>query len=381
MGDNASISSWTMPDPDKHSSMSATSSSSNDGHLAWADGPFALLQTPVTRLQGNVSHPVFHVANETAHLYNAMLRALNAIYQQAPYIQTATDVADFSFLVHSWAAWVLHHMELRSNSLFPDIEAALLKPVPGYRHEQVLQQTSGSEPPQLTLLADLLDEQATFLPALRSILQLGESNHLSPETYDHNSLIALLIDVGPPLQAHMNHQIHSVFLETIHDYCGTPGSIAARVAGDRLLQCYQASDSHSSQNMDRFIIPPMMVRCRDITYESGHDWPGLPVPHVHAIADRLSRAHKGSWRFLPCDVWGRPVELFALVAAQQQGLELDRHLESRATSTAGAAELELLQARKGKAKVVVVTATRGLDAVVDANAATAGGAAPSAQEV
>lgn len=55
MGDNVSISSWTMPEPDKHNSMSATSSSSNDGHLAWADGPFALLQTPVTRLQGNVS--------------------------------------------------------------------------------------------------------------------------------------------------------------------------------------------------------------------------------------------------------------------------------------------------------------------------------------
>lgn len=341
---------------------------------------------PATRsriadIKTQVSHPVLHVANEIAHLYNAMLRALNAIYQQAPYIQTATDVADFSFLVHSWAAWVLHHMELRSSSLFPGFEAALLKPVPGHRHEQVFQQINGSEPPPpLTLLSDLLEEQATFIPALQSILQLAESNHLSPETYDYDSLGALLIDVGPPLQAHMNHQIHTVFLETILDYCGTPGSIAAHVTGERLLQCYQATDSHSSQNMDRFIIPPMMVRCRDITYESGHDWPGLPVPHVHAIADRLSRAHKGSWRFLPCDVWGRPVELFALVATQQQGLELDRHLESRAASTAGTAELELLQARKGKAKVVVVSATRDLDAVADANAAAAGGAAPSAQE-
>ncbi|KAJ1333800.1 hypothetical protein MN608_03797 [Microdochium nivale] len=297
------------------------------GRFAWADEPFALIQTPLTALNGNVHHPAAHMANESAHLFNAMLRALNAAYQQAPYVaitNNLADVADFNFFVHSWAAWVIHHMGLRATSLFPAVEAALLKPVPGHRHDQPLQQPQ-SPPPRLTIAADLAREQSFFVPALYRVLAAAEAAHLRPETYDAASLTRLLAGLGAPMQQHLERQVHAVLLGTVRELSGTPGSVAAQVTGDRLLQCWQASDSQSSQAMDRFVIPPMMVRCRDVTYESGHDWPGLPVPSVHAIADRLSLPHKGAWRFLPCNVWGRPIELRALVAAHQQGLELDRH--------------------------------------------------------
>ncbi|KAH7026411.1 uncharacterized protein B0I36DRAFT_330599 [Microdochium trichocladiopsis] len=355
MSDQASISSWRMPDAYKHSSTPAMSNSSGDSNLAWADVPFALIQTPLTKLGGNVHHPAAHMANESAHLFNAMLRGLNAIYQQAPYVQTSADVADFNFLVHSWAAWVIHHMDLRGSSLFPSLEAALLKPVPGYRHEQVLQQqstTDASAGAQLHLVSDLLHEHSAFVPCLHRVLELAEKAHLQPETYSSSELVSLLVELGPHMQAHLARQVNEVFLETIRGFCGTPGSVSAHVTGERLMQCWQACDSQSSQSMDRFVIPPMMVRCRDVTYEdAGHDWPGLPVPQVHAIADRLSRTHKGAWRFLPCDVWGRPVELCALVAAQQQGLELDRHHHHHAA--AAAATLTAVD-RKGKGKAPVI---------------------------
>ncbi|KXJ92079.1 hypothetical protein Micbo1qcDRAFT_195031 [Microdochium bolleyi] len=336
MSDRSSVNSWPSREglPDKSKNTTSTNSTVSVGsRFAWADEPFALIPTPVTTLNGNVHHPAAHMANESAHLYNAMLRGLNAIYQQAPYINTsaATDVADFNFLVHSWAAWVIHHLELRAANLFPAIEAVLLKPVAGHRHDQPLQQTSGGQhaqpAPQLTVVSDLVHEQSLFVPTLHKVLATAEAAHLHPETYNPAEFVSLLVssNLGEAMQAHMYRQVHTVFLDTIYALSGTAGSIAAQVTGERLLACWQATDAASSQVMDRFVVPPMMVRCRDVTYESGHDWPGLPVPSVHAIADRLSLPHKGAWRFLPCNVWGRPMELHALVVAHQQGVEMDRH--------------------------------------------------------
>ncbi|KAI3328700.1 hypothetical protein F4824DRAFT_392100 [Ustulina deusta] len=125
---------------------------------------------------------------------------------------------------------------------------------------------------------------------------------------------------------------------------------------NRLTQVHTAAEAHAAADVDYFVIPPMIVRLRDSTVPTttslpsglsrtsssssiragstetgmgmgmgrggagvgagagqgnnkGGDWPRLSVPAVHAIADKLSLRHEGAWRFLPCDVWGRPREL------------------------------------------------------------------------
>lgn len=107
----------------------------------------------------------------------------------------------------------------------------------------------------------------------------------------------------------------------------------------KLMQVYLSADARATASMDHFVVLPMMVRLRDTTPSShssggrvGHmstgagglaadmgvvgiggeragDWPRMSIPAVHAIADKLSLRHEGAWRFLPCDVWGRPREL------------------------------------------------------------------------
>lgn len=115
---------------------------------------------------------------------------------------------------------------------------------------------------------------------------------------------------------------------------------ALLVAEDRaskLMQIYLSADARATASMDHFVVPPMIVRLRDTTTApapprttpsshgtggglgtdvgmgvgGGHagDWPRMSIPAVHAIADKLSPRHEGAWRFLPCDVWGRPREL------------------------------------------------------------------------
>ncbi|KAI0972421.1 hypothetical protein F4678DRAFT_430233 [Xylaria arbuscula] len=126
---------------------------------------------------------------------------------------------------------------------------------------------------------------------------------------------------------------------------------------NKLTQVHAAADARAAAAMDSFVIPPMIVRLRDTTFPTAMvltpsyasspplsrmssssslasrkngmgmgasmgagmgmgigggnkgDWPRLSVPAIHAVADKLSTRYAGSWRFLPCDVWGRPREL------------------------------------------------------------------------
>ncbi|KAI1332694.1 hypothetical protein F5Y16DRAFT_123048 [Xylariaceae sp. FL0255] len=127
----------------------------------------------------------------------------------------------------------------------------------------------------------------------------------------------------------------------------------------KLLQSYVAAEGCASAAMDSFVVLPMIVRLRDSSIPSfaaiassgalppsppqssrssttgssgsrsnsrisvgimarggaggglgvGGEWPKLSVLALHAVADKLSPRHAGAWRFLPCDVWGRPKEL------------------------------------------------------------------------
>lgn len=130
--------------------------------------------------------------------------------------------------------------------------------------------------------------------------------------------------------------------------------LEADARANKLMKTYLAADSRASASMDRFIVLPMIVRLRDATFvspvlhssasaprlhnsasssslassagnvsggrgmmmmmEAGGGgnmtaWPRMSILAVHAVADKLSPRHEGAWRFLPCDVWGRPREL------------------------------------------------------------------------
>lgn len=60
-----------------------------------------------------------------AHTHNAILRGLNSIYLQSPYINTTAnlnDKSDFLFFTKTWASWVTHHHKIEEEILFPGFE-------------------------------------------------------------------------------------------------------------------------------------------------------------------------------------------------------------------------------------------------------------------
>ena len=63
-----------------------------------------------------------------AFAHNAMIRGINSIFNQAPYIHKDEDIADFLFFVRSWANWVGDHHHLEETLMFPSFEKVMDKP-------------------------------------------------------------------------------------------------------------------------------------------------------------------------------------------------------------------------------------------------------------
>ncbi|KAH6647895.1 hypothetical protein BKA67DRAFT_400408 [Truncatella angustata] len=218
--------------------------------------------------------------------HNAALRGLNAVYLQAPYINAPQDITDLLFLVQCWGLWVQFYHDLRRTRIFPKFEEALQQP---------------------GCILSQLRKDMHFVPLLKRLLQWVQVVHPQPELYDHTVLQELIMDLGTIFRPHLAHLIS--ILTGLPRVCGQLGSLEAEAKAAQLSQLYRAYQKEADIAMDPNIVPPMTVRMRDTTYGGGNNWPGLSLVAVHTIDERLSRAHSGAWRFLPCDVWGKPKEL------------------------------------------------------------------------
>ncbi|KAI1641392.1 hypothetical protein F4809DRAFT_7225 [Biscogniauxia mediterranea] len=304
----------------------STSEAGKAARKPWVDGPWPLIETPSNTQ--SVTHPSLHIANEIAHIHNAMLRGLNAVYLQAPHVRQPADIADLMFLALAWSAWVLDHHTLKQTAMLPAFESVLgLQPgslgsgsvsSSFYKAPEDEGREEGGDD----------DELAT---ALQHVHAYAATAHADPATYDPVALRALLARLGDLLAPHLSRQVGvlagtrelcSSSSSSSSPYSSSPfspssssssfsSSATATANANALLRAYAACAARAADALDRPAAAPMIVGLRDATYEAGRgrDWPRLSVPAAHAVADRLAPRHAGAWRFLPCDVWGRPREL------------------------------------------------------------------------
>lgn len=314
-----------------------------------------------------------------------MLRGLNALYLQAPFIQSPVDVADFCFLVHVWAAWVRDYHGHKEGVMIPKFEDALGLERGGLRVASTFTGGEGEGEDEGEGEGKWMgDEKGKGkekkregegegeggeykpegnIPALlQNILNYTATTHANPPSYSPSTLQSLLSSLASSLVPHLHNQIP--LLQQMQDLCLTldsppsstshsssttttqsssqrstttpsspspslslpsPKPPTAPAKSTLLTKTHLATTTSFSASLDPFTALPMIVRLRDITYDGRtHDggvWPRLSVPALHAIADRLSPKHAGSWRFLPCDVWGRPRELEFLGEEGEEGGE------------------------------------------------------------
>ena len=112
----------------------------------WADEPIKLIPIPAKHLDEN-THASVYSACMMAHVHNCLIRGLNAVIQQAPYIPTSVspayrpqDVKDLLFYVASWVRTVEHHHHTEETTMFPAIEEFAGEPGlmegPKHQHEE-----------------------------------------------------------------------------------------------------------------------------------------------------------------------------------------------------------------------------------------------------
>ncbi|KAI0164513.1 hypothetical protein GGR52DRAFT_127933 [Hypoxylon sp. FL1284] len=190
------------------------------------------------------------------------------------------------------------------------------------------------------------DDDITLL--LQRVHAYAATTQADPASYSASTLRAHLVALAAALVPHLHNQV--ALLARIQDPCSSSPapSPSASSSSSSSTSSFNSNSttSHPSSSSpahaltraylsptpslasdyicgdsdiaDQFVIAPLITGLRDATYDGGgrsnsHDqknvWPRLSVPALHAVADRLSARHAGAWRFLPCDVWGRPREL------------------------------------------------------------------------
>ncbi|ORY60659.1 uncharacterized protein BCR38DRAFT_441874 [Pseudomassariella vexata] len=251
----------------------------------WADSPWPLIETPLRT--HTINHPALQIANETAHMHNAMLRGMNAIQLQAPHIREMRDIADFLFFTRCWSVWVMDYHLMKSTQMFPAFAEILKNP--------------GTSP------TTNLERKLYFLPALQQVLIYAEEVSAQPQSYNGEVLYRLVEELARLFREHLAAEVP--LLISLQQMCGPANSVSSEERGSKLLQVFLGCEAEASNGVDRFVVPPMVVRLHDTTYEGGNDWPRLSIMALHAVEDKLSPKYAGAWRFLPCNVWGKPQDL------------------------------------------------------------------------
>lgn len=104
-----------------------------------------------------------------SHAHNAIIRGLNAIIQQAPYVKASTepgysakDVKDLLCYVSSWVKMVHHHHGVEETFIFPEVE-----------------KLSGRK----GFMDDPKHQHEVFHDGLERLLEYAESTTTSPQNY------------------------------------------------------------------------------------------------------------------------------------------------------------------------------------------------------
>jgi hemerythrin-like domain-containing protein len=160
----------------------------------WADTPFALLKIPGQPDAPVCANPgVLSVAIEMVH--NVLLRALNAIYHQAPFVQLPSDVADFMLYVTAWADTVHHHHSLEESMFFPKMEAIA--------REAGIANWEG-------MMGGNVEQHHEFEPKIAGLVKWAEKVAAGQETYEAAELKKLIDDFAPVLTQHLHDEIDTL---------------------------------------------------------------------------------------------------------------------------------------------------------------------------
>ncbi|KAM7211757.1 hypothetical protein V8F06_012859 [Rhypophila decipiens] len=246
----------------------------------WADEPFALI--PIDSIKSD-SPVTLWMARQMGSSHNNILRVLNSMYNQAPYVKKEDDMRDLLQLTLFWIDWIDNLHRAEETILFP-----LIGEVTGGPNimEADIQQHEAFQPG-----FDKLQEYAA------ACLDPSESE----VSFNAEQYVKLVDAFVYEFRQHLVDEVASF--------------AAIDVAGDEateraLKKAYVDFDAQMRAESDKNKILPMVLGSSDTEFEGGaHFWPEVPAWARYMVHHYFERRHRNVWRLLPSDMWGRHREL------------------------------------------------------------------------
>lgn len=129
-----------------------------------------------------------------SHAHNVLIRGLNSIYQQAPYVRKPQDIKDFLFFCVAWVKTVEHHHDTEENTLFPALQKFTQRP---------------------DIMEVNMKQHEAFHPGLHRMLEYATNT--SSEAYSWESLKAIIDGFAPALMTHLREEIPTLLGLDGHD--------------------------------------------------------------------------------------------------------------------------------------------------------------------
>lgn len=84
----------------------------------WTDRPFPLI--PIKSTKPSASPDALYIASEMANAHDGLIRSLNSMYIQAPYVTGDADIQDLLQFAIFWESWIEEH-HLGEEKFFLDV--------------------------------------------------------------------------------------------------------------------------------------------------------------------------------------------------------------------------------------------------------------------
>lgn len=211
-----------------------------------------------------------------ANVHNVIIRGINSIYLQAPYIKSATEssttnISDFLFFIKCYCDLVELHHSAEENFLFPSIAKLAAQP---------------------DIFTKSVDQHHAFSAGLHRLHEYAITT--KADAYSGAKVQEIVDSFAPTLQQHLADEVGEL-LEL------------KRLDSTALMKIHKDSEKAKEPEVPEEMFP-LFFGLVDKTYEGGIHGNFPPVPffvpwivhHWHA------RTHRGVWRFLPCDFWRQP---------------------------------------------------------------------------
>jgi len=186
----------------------------------WADKPFSLLSTPVKT--DEISLETHRVATEMSLAHNVLIRGLNAIYQQAPFIPPSV-APDFIVFIRAWIDAIHNHHSAEETFFFPRIA----------RYTD-----------QADIMATNIQQHESFDKGLEDLKQYADEVATKPATYEGARVRGIIDGFAPDLVSHL------------HDEIGTLLALE-QFGGGELMKAGKELEKHAADGIDMVCLHPL----------------------------------------------------------------------------------------------------------------------------